>query len=251
MNKLYFRTPQIRNMKSLISCCLLFICLGSSSQTIDVDKTDKRSAAVNNLFTNSGTPYIDAKFVRLVSGSPFFNEKMMRGIIISSDGTEYRNIIIRLNLFESQVNFLNEKKEELIVAIPLRQVTLLDTVNNKNYNFIFSDYIATTGKPEKGFYQILQKGQAGLYAQHKKVLKETRPFNSATYEQSIETYSTYFVLLGDQWKKINKIKELPSVLSDKKNEVQEFINTKGLSGYKQGDVEAVILYYNGLFESKQ
>src|SRR6185436_18771330 len=122
MNKLYFRTPQIRNMKSLISCCLLFICLGSSSQTIDVDKTDKRSAAVNNLFTNSGTPYIDAKFVRLVSGSPFFNEKMMRGIIISSDGTEYRNIIIRLNLFESQVNFLNEKKEELIVAIPLRQV---------------------------------------------------------------------------------------------------------------------------------
>jgi hypothetical protein len=238
-------------MKRLISCCFLFICLGSFSQTIDVDKTDKRSAAVNNLFTSGGTPYIDAKFVRLVSGSPFFNEKMMRGIFISRDGTEYRNIIIRVNLMESQVNFLNNKQEEMIVGTPSREVTLLDTVNNKNYHFIFSDYIETTGKPEKGFYQILQKGQAGLYVQHKKTLKETRPFNSATYEQSIETYSTYFVLLGDQWKKINKIKDLPSVLSDKKNEVQEFINSKGLSGYKQGDVEAVILYYNSLFEDKK
>jgi len=238
-------------MKRLISCCLLFICLRSFSQTIDVDKTDKRSAAINNLFTEAGTPYVEAKFVRLVSGTPFFNEKMMRGILISRDGTEYRNIIIRLNLMESQVNFLNSKQEELIVGTPLRQVTLLDTVNKKDYHFIFSDYIETTDKPEKGFYQILQKGQAVLYAQHKKTLKETRPFNSATYEQSIETYLTYYVLLGGQWKKINKIKDLPSVLSDKKSEVQAYINSKGLSGYKQQDVESVISYYNSLFGDKK
>ena len=124
-------------MKRLISCCLLFICLRSFSQTIDVDKTDKRSAAINNLFTEAGTPYVEAKFVRLVSGTPFFNEKMTRGILISRDGTEYRNIIIRLNLMESQVNFLNSKQEELIVGTPLRQVTLLDTVNKKDYHFIF------------------------------------------------------------------------------------------------------------------
>jgi hypothetical protein len=238
-------------MRILIFCFLFFICLRSFSQTIDVDKTEKRSAAINNLFTASGTPYVEAKFVRLVSGSPFFNEKMMRGILISPNGTEYRNIIIRLNLMESQVNFLNNKQEELIVGTPLREVTLLDTVNKKNYYFIFSDYIETSGKPEKGFYQILQKGKAGLYTQHKKTLKETRPFNSATYEQSIETNLTYFVLLGGQWKKINKIKDLPSVLSDKKTEVQEYINSKGLSGYKQEVVESVINYYNSLFENKQ
>ena len=235
-------------MKCLISCCLLLNSLLSFSQTIDVDKTVKNPSAINNLFT-AGTPYISAKFVRLVSGSPFFNEKMMRGILISRDNTEYRNIIIRLNLLESQVNFLNNKQEELIVGTPLREVTLMDTVNQKNYHFIFSDFIETTDKVEKGFYQILQKGKAGLYAQHKKVLKENRPYNSATYEESIETYVTYYVLLGGQWKKINKIKDLPSVLSDKKSEVQEYI--KGLSGYKQEDVESVINYYNSLFADKK
>lgn len=237
-------------MKRLIFCCLLFISLLSFSQTIDVDKNDKRLAAISNLST-SGAPYINAKFVRVVSGSPFFNEQMMRGILISKDGTEYRNIIIRLNLLESQVNFLNNKQEELIVGTPLQEVTLLDSVNQKNYHFIFSDYVESTDKVEKGFYQILQKGKAGLYAQHKKVLKETRAYNSATYEQNIETYVTYYLLLGGQWKKINKMKDLPALLIDKKTEVQEYINSKRLSGYKQEEVESVINYYNSLFADKQ
>ena len=237
-------------MKRLISCCLLFISLPSFSQTIDVDKNDKRLAAISNL-SASGTPYINAKFVRVVSGSPFFNEQMMRGILISRDNTEYRNIIIRLNLLESQVNFLNNKQEELIVGTPLREVTLLDTITQKNYHFIFSDHIESTDKVEKGFYQILQKGKAGLYAQHKKVLKETRAYNSATYEQNIETYVTYYLLLGGQWKKINKMKDLPALLIDKKTEVQEYINSKRLSGYKQEEVESVINYYNSLFADKQ
>ena len=45
------------------------------------------------------------------------------------------------------------------------------------------------------------------------------------------------------------VEDLPSILSDKKSEVQEHI--KGLSGYKQEDVESVIKYYNSLFEDKK
>ena len=238
-------------MRKLIACCLLFTCLRSFSQAIDVDKTEKRSAAVNNIFTDSGTPFVEAKFVRFVSGSPFFNDKMMRGILISADGNEYRNIVIRLNLFESQVNFLNSRKEEMIVGTPIREVTLLDTIGNKNYLFVYSDYIESAGKLEKGFYQVSQKGKAELYTYHKKTVKESRPFNSATFEQSIETYLTYFVRLEGQWKKINKIKDIPSVLVDKKTEVQQYINSKSLSGSKQEDMEAVINYYNSLFGDKQ
>ena len=139
----------------------------------------------------------------------------------------------------------------MIVGTPLREVTLLDTIGNKNYHFVFSDYLAIAVKPEKGFYQLLQKGKAELYSYHKKTIKETRPFNSATYEQSIETYLTYFVLLEGQWKKINKIKDIPPVLTDKKSEVQQYINSKSLSGSKQEDLESVINYYNGLFGGKQ
>ena len=43
------------------------------------------------------------------------------------------------------------------------------------------------------------------------------------------------------------MKDLLSVLSDKKNEVQQHISTKRLSGDSQEDFQAVISYYNSLF----
>ena len=238
-------------MKKFISCSLLCICLSSYSQKIDVDKIGVKSAALINVFSESGTPFVDAKFVRMVSGSPLFNDKMMRGMLISATGIEYRDIAMRLNLMESQVNFLNDKQVEMLVGTPIREVTLWDTVNQKNYLFIYSDYIETKDKTEKGFYQLLQKGKACLYSYYNKTIKETRAFNAATFEQSIQTDVTHLVLLDGQWGKINKIKNLPSLLSDKKNEVQKYIDNNNLSGYKQEDVELVIRYYNSLFEGKQ
>ncbi len=237
-------------MKKLISCCLLGICLSSYSQNIDVSKPYEKSAALINTFSASGTPYIDAKFVRMVSGSPFFDDKMMQGILISITGIEYRELAIRLNLMESHINFLNDKQVEMLVAIPIRELTLLDTLNKKKYHFIHSDFIETYEKTEKGFYQVLQKGKACLYSFYKKTIKETRAFNAATFEQSIQTDVTHLVLLDGRWKKFNKIKSLPSLFSDKKNEVQKYIDKNDLSGYKQEDVELVIQYYNSLFENK-
>lgn len=81
-------------------------------------------------------------------------------------------------------------------------------------------------------------------------MKETRQFNAADFALSIETYLTYFVLIGGQWTKINSIKNLPSILSDKKSEVEGYIKNKGLSGNKQEDMESVINYYNNLFLNK-
>lgn len=112
-------------MRSLLTYCLLAtICSHAISQrVIDVNKEDIRPAALSYLVAPGGTPFVNAKFAKLVSGSPFFKEEMMRGVLISTNGTEYQNILIRLNLLESQVNFLNNQVE-MIVGTPLREVTI-------------------------------------------------------------------------------------------------------------------------------
>lgn len=97
-------------------------------------------------------------------------EEMVRGVLISISGTEYRNILIRLNLLESQVNFLNNQVE-MIVGTPLREVTIWDTINNKHHRFIFSEHIETTDKPERDFYESLETGRAQLYKQYKKIMR--------------------------------------------------------------------------------
>ena len=237
----------------LIYCCLSFLYFNAISQkTVDVDKEPARTGgAVNYLYTVAGTPFVTAKFARVVDGSPFFNEQVMRGAIILSEGKEYKNIMVRLNLLESQVNYIDEKQNEMIATTPVKEVVIWDTVNNKDHRFIFSNYIEAAEKPEKDFYELLHTGKAELYKQYKKRIQENRPYGSATIEQSIKTDLRFYVLLNGQWTKLKKLKDLPTVLSDKKDEIQKFINDKKLTGDNQANYEAVISFYNNLVSQQQ
>lgn len=235
-----------------IYCWFLLRCLSSTSQTtVDVDKErGVGSGALNYVYTVAGTPFVTAKFARVVEGSPFFNEQMMHGAIILSGGKEYRNILVRLNLLESQVNYIDEKQIEMIATTAISEVVLWDTINNNHHRFVSSNFIETTDKPEKGFYELLQAGKVELYKQHKKKMLESKPYGSATVEQSIKTELRYFVLITGKWIRIKKIKELTVILTDKKSEIQKFMEEKMLTKDSEENLEAIIAYYNTL-PSKQ
>ena len=232
----------------LIFCAFTSIVLNSISQkTVDVDKpaasTDR---AVNYMYTVAGAPFVSTKFARVVEGSPFFNEQMMPGAIILSDGKECKNIKVRLNLLEAQVNYLGSKQNEMIVSSPVKEVVLWDTILKNDHRFIFSDYIGSSQKLEKDFYELLQTGKAELYKQHKKSMLENKPYGSATVEQKIRTDTRYYVLVNGQWTKVKKLKDLPTVFPDKKDEVLKFISDKKLSGDSEANLEAIVSYYNSL-----
>ena len=233
----------------LIGYCLASICYTSSSQqTVNVDKdVNNGNRAVDLFYTVAGSPFVKAKFARLVDGTPFFKEEMMRGAIILSEGKEYKNLMVRLNLLDAQVNYLDEKQVELVATSPIKEVVLWDTMNNKDYRFVYSEYIGAAIKPEKSFYELLQAGKAELYKQYKKKMAEVRPYGSATVEQSIETYPSHFILVNGQWTRIKKLKDLPELLADKKKEVSQFITDKKISGDSEGNYTSVIAYYNSLF----
>jgi len=235
-------------MQRLVICCYLsLIYLNAICQTtVDVDKINGAGGILRYVFTVAGTPFVNAKFSKVVEGSPFFDEQMMRGSILLSEGKEYRNILVRLNLLETQVNYINEKQIEMIATTPISEVVLWDTINNDHHRFVFSDYIETTDKPEKDFYELLQTGKAGLYKQYKKKMLESKPYGSATVEQSIKTEMRYFVLFGGQWTRIKKLKEIKDLLTDKKNEIQKFITDKTLTKDSEANFEAIIAYYNSL-----
>jgi len=238
----------MRMQRLVICCCISFLYFNVYSQkTVDVDKEPARTGgAVNYMYTVAGTPFVTAKFARVVEGSPFFNEQMMRGAIILSEGKEYRNILVRINLLESQVNYIDEKQTEMIATTHIKEVVLWDTVLKKDHRFIFSNYIEATEKPEKDFYELLQTGKAELYKQYKKRIQENRPYGSATTEQTIKTDLRFYILLNGQWTKIKKLKDLPTIFSDKKDEIQKFISDKKLTADNEANYEAVVSFYNSL-----
>ena len=233
----------------LISAGMLIIWFNAISQrTVDVDKVGSSGAgALNYVYTVGGTPFVTAKFSRVVEGSPFFNEQMMKGAIILAEGKEYNDMLIRLNLLESQINYVNEKQVEMIASTPIKEVLLLDTIRKKEHRFIFSTYIESIERPDKDFYELLQSGKAALYKQYKKSLMESKPYGSATIEQTIRTEPRYYLLVKRQWMRIKKLKELPSLIADKQKDIQKFINDKKLSGDNEENFTAVISFYNSLF----
>lgn len=234
--------------KLLIYCWFACISIDNFSQkVIDVDKETGNANVFNYLYTVAGVPFVNAKFARVVEGTPFFKENMMKGAIILSEGREYKNIMVRINLLESQVNYMDDKHVELIASSPIKEVVLWDTINKKDYRFVFSGSIDATEKPEKDYYELLQTGKVEFYKQYKKKLTEFMPYGSATVEQRIQTNSRYFILKDKQWKEIKKIKDLTSLLSDKSAEVSKYISDNKISGDNQLNFEKIIAYYNSLF----
>lgn len=237
--------------KLLLYCGLACIVVNTNSQrVIDVDKESGNASVFNYVYTVAGTPFVNAKFSRVVEGSPFFNEQMMKGAIILSEGKEYRNIMVRINLLETQVNYIGEKQIELVASTPIREVVLWDTINNKDYRFISSTYIEAVEKPEKGFYELLQAGKAELYKLHKKQLLESKPYGSATIEQRIQTDVTYFVLKDKQWRRVKKLKDLTALLNDKTKDITKFISDNKINGDNEANFESVIAHYNSLFNQQ-
>jgi hypothetical protein len=77
-------------------------------------------------------------------------------------------------------------------------------------------------------------------------VSENKPYGSATIERSVQTSFQYYALYNGNFMQVKKFKEIPDVLSDKKNEVSQYIKSNNLPGKTDDDYRTVFNYYNGL-----
>ena len=74
---------------------------GFGQQVIDVDHGPE--LLPNQAFYNvSGLAVNANRYIKITSGSPYFNEAWMKGTVFMTDSTGARNIRIRLDLLEGE-----------------------------------------------------------------------------------------------------------------------------------------------------
>ena len=100
--------------------------------------------------------------------SPFFKENWMRGTLVFSNGKSQTGLLVKLDLFENNIHYLDGVGIENINVTPVREVSLLDTSSKKEFRFIHSSALAATGV-EPGWYEVLCSGNSSLY---KKTIKK-------------------------------------------------------------------------------
>jgi len=233
-------------MKSFFFIALCLCVLFSPAQkTVDVTtgNVNAMSPAFFNVF--GGEPFVLAKFTRLVEGSPYFNDNWMKGNVIVNGERQYSGIYLKMDLYDNEVHFQDQKGNEMIATTPIQKVLLVDTAAQRVYNFINGEFIQANSHV-KGWYQLLSEGKAILLKKFNKQMQEVKPYGSATVEQSIITSSRYYIMYDENFTEIKKIKEIAGILIDKKDEIAQYIKSNNLPGKTDADFISLVNYYNQL-----
>jgi hypothetical protein len=210
----------MKKISSILIFCVLWLPGFAQVRTVDVGKEDVN---VGNLFyAVSGQPFVNARFVRLVEGSPYFKDEWMKGTIIVEKGQQYKGRL-KLDLFDNEVHYLDDKDNEIIVTMPIRQVILTD--NTTTYSFLNSLALPKSTKPFAArWFQQLYSDSIVLYKYFRKKVSESKPFNSATYEQRISTSDVYLVYYDNNFIEVKKVKDAPALFGEEKAALEEFLN---------------------------
>jgi hypothetical protein len=227
--------------------CLVSLQLASAQKVIDV--TDQSTTIGSNTFYSvGGQPFVNAKFVSLVEGTPYFKKDWMNATVIMPLGKEYKDIAVKINLFDQQLHYKGEKDAELVATTPIKAVIITDPADDSKYHFIHSSFIpVTTSQAKKGWLQLLDSGTASLYKSFTKEMSENRPYGSATVEQKMRTNEIYLVHYNNAFLEIKKLKDAPKILANKEKELEEFLSKKDDKKQSMDErFKALIKYYNSL-----
>lgn len=228
---------------------LFFFCMyftGSSQIVIDVDKTTERLTYNAFYSSNAGFPAANAKYVRLVSGSPYFNEEWMISSILFNDSIEFSNIQVRLDLLEGTLIYLDDKNQEMTSISPMKAVSLFDSVSKSLYLFVHSSFIGGAPVLPKTWYQLLAGEKLTLFKQYHKRFLESKAYASSITEQSIETEERYFIAVNNTFTRIKSPGDIAKLVTKNKIELLDYIETNKLKGKNEADLIAVVKYYDSL-----
>jgi|SRR5687768_3202011 len=216
---------------------------GYSQVVIDVDKVDR--LAYRSVF-NSSFPITNAKYVRLVSGSPFFSETWMKADVLAHDSSVYKISKLRLDLLEGIIIYRNDKNEEMTSDQSFKAISLTDTISGKNYVFVHSSFIAGTDPKEKNWYELLIGKNITLFKQYHKRMVESKAYASSVTEQNIETEERFFIALNGMFTRVKTASDIAKLVVTNKKVFQDYIEKNKLKGKTEAELITAVEYYDSL-----
>ena len=225
---------------------LIFFSAGlfaSAQRTINVDDSSKFTNSILYFNSGSGIPYVLSKYAKIVEGSVFIPESLSPAqIYIKGIDKALNNVLARLNIVDNQLNYFDEVKGiELTAVDPISEVRFKDSVSGEIR--IFTRSIANCAHTRPGWYEMLESGKLSLYRQVIKKITETKPYGSATSEQRVETFFSYWIQAGEDCRAVKKISELANYIVEVDPELKSKLPQRKLYDKKEEDwIELAKLY---------
>jgi hypothetical protein len=236
--------------KLLLFPAILFAVAVAAQKVVNVDHNNASNTNVfGSFFTVSGVPFSSAKYVRITSGSPYFSETWMKADLILENNKTCKNAIIRLDLLDNSVEYIDAGGNKMIATTVIKEMTLTDSITGETFRFFHSSSMPGIKEISGGWYQVLVDGTASLFKYVSKNITESRPYGAATVEQAITSSDLFFLSTSTSFSKIKKFHGIPDMLPAKKEELKKYISNNKLYGKTASDFSSVIEYYNGLLKA--
>ncbi|HWK06419.1 MAG TPA: hypothetical protein VNS58_22450 [Puia sp.] len=186
-----------------------------------------------------------------VEGSPFFKDEWVEGTVISANDKKYDHIKLRLNLQTQEWHFLAKDNTEMTVPKgTIKEILLYDSAgNNKKGTTFQCGFPAIDAQDKDNFYQVLSQGKVWLLRSLRKTISQRKDDLSGDVRKEFVTYEVYYLFAGGTLQRVKKDKSFfLTLLADKKNRLEDFINENKLKFKSADDFVRVIDYYNSLSE---
>lgn len=190
-----------------------------------------------------------------VKGSPYLLNDFLPGVLIHASGRSYENLTIRYDLMKQVVEYktLTNPTPLLIDAEELRLIILKDRKSKQDFIFERKEIALLKGRePEyQHFITLYDKGST-LLVHPEKTFSKADYQGAYSGDQNYDEYRTNFAYFlrpkgqeGFIRVRLNNA-SLSKALSDKKNEIKDFIKKERLDIDIEGEAVKLLEYYDGL-----
>ena len=216
------------------------------------NKTSQLYTPGNQTFVLSmnGQAMLVNKYANLVSGTPYLIDSWQDGKLIIGDNHAYIPLTFKLNLLDNTLHFRDSSGREMVTSSRIKEL-VIPNVNYGDQHFTQVDAIPDQHNAGSNVWvQVLANGKVSLYKYIRKQLVETRPYGASSVEQRINDQEFFYLGNGGNLTRIKKTKDIPEALTEKKTELEQYINNSKLPEKNPASLQQVVEYYNQLFSKE-
>lgn len=190
----------------------------------------QQTSVVENFRDMAGQPFFPRQYTD-VTGSPYLFDDWTPSTITLNDGKIIKNIKTNFNLVTEELLYM-EVNDKVMVASPA-VIKLVEAGPRK--------FITTTGN---SYFEILStQGKATLLRHTRKVIMETKPFNSATIQKNFATTESHAILIDGNATEIKSANDIYEALPQGES-LKDFAKKEKLKQKSVASWVKIVNYYN-------
>jgi hypothetical protein len=178
-----------------------------------------------------------------IDGSPFIFDQWLLARVLLPDDKIADSVYIRMNAYNNNLHFKDEKGEELQSRVRVKEILIIDS-NKVWHNALFR---TGYGNNANVFYEVITDGlKMQLLRKTTVLLWETKVLGEEDKKTFQLDEEIYLSANGELYKQNKKCSMLTDVFGPHKSKMLDYISAKNIQCNKVEDMKQLVNYFNSL-----